>query len=123
MVEKLHCKFCRRNCFASLPGETPPAMREAFERHQRECEHCLPVQQYGVKVATCPEGQNSDRFHIGYSWREIRTALTILKLVQAVQQLMDTHGERCNCPACTFAQAALWNASEKEEQVASELSM
>lgn len=110
---KLHCKFCHQSCLAPLPDETPQAMRNAFEQHQRECADCLPIQQYGVQVATCREGQDYDRFHVGYSWRDITSALTILKLMQAVQQLMDTHEEKCHCPACEFARAAMWNAEEK----------
>jgi biotin synthase-like enzyme len=123
MSTRLNCKYCRQNCYASLPAETPQAIRNSFEQHQRECEECRLIQQYGIVAATCREGQTNDRFHIGYSWRDITQALALLKLMQAVQIFIDLHGADCHCQACTFAVAAMWNASEKGHELVSQPTM
>lgn len=112
-IPKLHCKFCYQSCYQPLPAETPQGIRNDLERHASGCDDCRPLLAEGLPLATCKEGQTYDRFHFGYAWRDVTQALSLLKLAQAVQQYRDGHGAACNCPTCTFAESALWNAVEK----------
>jgi hypothetical protein len=107
-----YCKFCMRSCFVPLSDETPKAILEAYGRLE-------PTQRVGdfgphLQAATCAEGQAYERFQIGYSWRDVRSAIAILKLLEAIQQFRDAHGDGCHCAPCTFAQAAIWNAENLE---------